>query len=284
MLAENFMIFRLYSLLCSLFVSVLLLCGCSQNVSVLDYRDSVDDTMKRARAKVSEGDTDGAIKLYRKVLNDESLQARAHLDLALLLSDKNDYLDAICHYQRYLAMRPDTEKRGMIEERMQRAIQSFVVAQTPDSSLRATGRGGKQNKGAAVSSNDFATTLQKLKRAEDSEASLISQVAELKKANKRLEGKVDGCESELDQYRAIVGLTPRDTDEPIGKPPPANVEPEEPPDRSPRTYRVRRGDTLSSIATDVYGDEKQWVKIQKANKRMLKGRQRINTGQVLIIP
>ena len=275
--------FRLYGLFYTLFVSVLLFSGCSQNVSVLDYRDSVDSTMKQARAKVSEGDTDAAIKLYRKVLNDESRQARAHLDLALLLSDKNDYLDAICHYQRYLAMRPDTEKRGMIDERMQSAIQSFVAAQTPDSSLR-TSRGVRKKNDNKAKNNDFATTLQKLKRAEDSEDSLIVRVAELEKTNKRLEGQVEGCESELDQYRAIVGLKPQEREKPTVKPPPVTVEPEKTDIRAPRTYRVRRGDTLSSIATDVYGDEKQWVKIQKANKRMLKGSQQINTGQVLIIP
>ncbi len=246
---------------------------------MLDYRDSVDATMKRARAKVAEGNIDAAIKLYRKVLNDESRQARAHLDLALLLSDKNDYFDAICHYQRYLAMRPDTEKRGMIEERMQGAIQSFVATQTPDSSLR-TNRGRSKKNDKKNNKNDFATTLQKLKRAEDSESSLISRVAELEKANRKLKRKVDGCESELDQYRAVVGLTPQKTDD---SPKPKNPEPE-PEIRTPRTYRVQRGDTLSSIATDVYGNEKKWVEIQKANNKKLKGSQKIRTGQVLLIP
>ena len=274
--------FRLYGLVCTVVVSGFLLCGCSQDVSMLDYRDSVDTTMKRARAKVSEGDTDGAIKLYRKVLNDESRQARAHLDLALLLSDKNKYLNAICHYQRYLAMRPDTEKRGMIEERMQSAVQSFVASQTPDSSLR-TSRNGRKKNNAKVANNDFSTTLQKLKRAEDSEASLLLKVSELEKANKSLEGKVEGCESELDQYRAVVGLTTLKQDKPDVKPS-VVVEPEKPKDRAHRTYRVRRGDSLSSIASDVYGDEKQWVKILKANRKKLKGRQQINAGQILVIP
>lgn len=268
---------KLFGLACIMCIGGLLLCGCSQNVSVLDYRDSTDKKMKRARRKVNEGNVDAAIKLYRKVLNDESRQARAHLDLALLLSDKNDYLDAICHYRRYLSMRPDTEKRGMIEARMQRAIQSFIATQTPDSSLRTSKSSNKKS-----ANNDFATTLQKLKRAEDSEKRLISKVAELEKTNKKLEYKIEECESELDQYRVAMGLKPRDVrNKKTVVAPPSDSKPK---DRIPRTYRVRRGDTLSSIATDVYGDEKKWVKIMKANKKKLKGSQKINTGQVLIIP
>jgi LysM repeat protein len=272
--------FRLYGLAYIMCIGSLLLCGCSENVGMLDARDSADATMRRARGKVSEGEPDAAIKLYQKVLNNDSRMARAHLDLALLLSDKNEYLDAICHYRRYLAMRPSTEKRGMIEKRMYRDIQLFIAAQTPDSSLRPTGRGSRKDKKDFVSGNKFATTLQKLKQAEDNEKELKEIVAELKKENKKLANKVGDCESELDQYRAVVGLTPRNEvkKKPVVKPEPA------PDKKEHRTYRVRRGDTLSSIAADVYGDEKQWHKIQKANKDKLKGRQKINTGEILIIP
>ena len=254
----------------SLFMS-----GCSQDVSILDYRDSTDSIMKRARAKVAEGDIDAAIKLYRKVLNDESRQARAHLDLALLLSDKHEYLDAICHYKRYLAMRPNTEKRDMIEARLQPAIQSFIASQTPDSSLRATG-GGRKN---GTKDNKFATTLQKLKEAEYTEAKLRKKITELKKENKKLQRKVEGCEGELEQYRVAIGLDPlTDKKKPVKSKPKTHV------NNKPRTYRVRRGDSLSSIAKDVYGDEKQWVKLKKANKKILRGGQKIKTGQILVIP
>ncbi len=272
LIVESYMRLMLFCLVYILCVGSILLCGCSQNVSVLDHRDAVDAKMKNARAKVNEGDVDAAIKLYRKVLNDKSRQARAHLDLALLLSDKHDYLDAICHYKRYLAMRPDTEKKEMIKERLQNAIQSFVATKTLDSRLRTSSNKKSSN-------NNFATTLQKLKRAEDSEKSLILRVAELEKANKKLENKVEGCEGELDQYRAVIGLSS------VKKPVKSKFKPKPKQEKQiARTYRVRRGDTLSSIAKGVYGDEKQWVKILKANKGKLKGSQKIKIGQVLIIP
>ncbi len=258
--------------------TVTLLCGCSRSVSFLDERDMADSRMKRALEKSNAGDVDGAIKLYRKVLNNESREARAHLDLALLLSEKKDYLDAICHFKRYLAMRPDTEKRDMIEKRLQRDIQLFVASQIPDSSLRTV-------KSKGTNDDKFATTLKKLKQAEIQEQELRDYISGLKKVNKDLERKLASSEAELEQYRAVVGLVSQPARQGI-KHPKSEVtkETKEKTETKPRTYRVRRGDTLSSIAQDVYGDDKLWVKILKANRKQLKGSQKIKVGQVLIIP
>lgn len=51
-----------------------------------------------------------------------------------------------------------------------------------------------------------------------------------------------------------------------------------------KTYTVKRGDTLSSIAArkDVYGDASQWKKIAKANK--IRDPKKLNIGKVLKIP
>jgi len=57
------------------------------------------------------------------------------------------------------------------------------------------------------------------------------------------------------------------------------AEPEE-----PRSYTVRRGDSLSKIAYRVYNDATLWRKIQKANSDSLKGGVDVKVGQVLIIP
>ncbi len=51
------------------------------------------------------------------------------------------------------------------------------------------------------------------------------------------------------------------------------------------TYTVRRGDSLSKIAYNIYGDPAQWRKIQKANRDKL-GANGVNVkiGQILRIP
>jgi LysM repeat protein len=57
----------------------------------------------------------------------------------------------------------------------------------------------------------------------------------------------------------------------------------EPPEE-PRTYTVQPGDTLSSIAKQVYGASSLWRIIFEANRNILSDPGRIRPGQVLIIP
>ncbi len=51
-----------------------------------------------------------------------------------------------------------------------------------------------------------------------------------------------------------------------------------------RTYTVKKGDSLSKIAKEMYGDMKQWKKIADANKDKIKNPDLIQPGWVLIIP
>lgn len=51
-----------------------------------------------------------------------------------------------------------------------------------------------------------------------------------------------------------------------------------------RTYTVARGDTLSQIARDHYGNASQWRAIFAANRDQIDDPDRIFPGQVLKIP
>ena len=51
-----------------------------------------------------------------------------------------------------------------------------------------------------------------------------------------------------------------------------------------RTYTVKKGDSLSKIAKEMYGDMKQWRKIADANKDKIKNPDLIQPGWVLVIP
>ncbi|HXW97326.1 MAG TPA: LysM peptidoglycan-binding domain-containing protein [Gemmatimonadales bacterium] len=54
--------------------------------------------------------------------------------------------------------------------------------------------------------------------------------------------------------------------------------------KSGRTYTVAKGDSLSKIAKQFYGDAKQWNRIYEANKDTIKNPDLIFPGQVLKIP
>ena len=53
---------------------------------------------------------------------------------------------------------------------------------------------------------------------------------------------------------------------------------------APRTYEVKKGDSLSKIAKHIYGDANRWKQIFEANTDKLKDPDKIFPGQVLIIP
>ena len=68
---------------------------------------------------------------------------------------------------------------------------------------------------------------------------------------------------------------------------PAEPEPEPEPEPQPQpegTYTVVRGDCLSRIAKDQYGDSSKWTVIYEANKGTIKNPNQIWPGQVLLIP
>lgn len=66
----------------------------------------------------------------------------------------------------------------------------------------------------------------------------------------------------------------------VVKNPPAVAPP--PPEK--QYYTVKKGDYLSKIAKEVYGDAKKYNVIFEANKPMLKDPDLIYPGQVLVIP
>lgn len=52
----------------------------------------------------------------------------------------------------------------------------------------------------------------------------------------------------------------------------------------PKTYTVKKGDTLSRIAESFYGDSSLYRKIFEANKDKLSDPDEIRPGQVLLVP
>jgi nucleoid-associated protein YgaU len=66
----------------------------------------------------------------------------------------------------------------------------------------------------------------------------------------------------------------------------SSTAPEKPPaaTTTARSYTVKKGDTLSKIAGDEYGDATAWKRIFEANRDKIKDPDLIHPGQELTIP
>ena len=56
------------------------------------------------------------------------------------------------------------------------------------------------------------------------------------------------------------------------------------PPATPKTYTVKKGDSLSKIAKAVYGNANKWKRIYEANQDQIADADLIHPGQVLKIP
>lgn len=103
--------------------------GCARNAGSLDRAEERDPLVRRALGKKNIEDADGAIELFNKALDRRPTLARAHLELGLLYSThKQDYIRAVYHYQRYLELRPQTEKKALIEGLIRQAKLAYAAS------------------------------------------------------------------------------------------------------------------------------------------------------------
>ena len=218
--------------------------GCSGGAASQDNRDERDPYLKRALARKSMDDIDGAVDLLNKALDRKPDLARAHLELGLLYdTHKQDYVRAIYHYERYLELRPDAEKKKLIEDLIRQARLSFV-ASLPDPPPGA-----------------------------------IEQIAMLKREISVLKGQVGTPQGASAPAAAAKPAAAASTNAPVLMPPkPA------PAQTAMQTYIVQSRDTLSSIAAKLYNDPGKWKTIYDANRNTLTSPQSVRAGQTLIIP
>ncbi len=295
--------------------------GCGR-AGYLDDKERDNRLLVKAYEMVDLGEYDTAASLFRKALDTLPTMARPHLDLALLLHDRQkDYLRAIYHYNRYLELRTDTEKDDMIRARMQQAERAFVTSR-----VTVNGADGPSAMQLLEENGSLRSRVESLeKTVTDQEKELVS-FREAERRRLRDQVITGGSADVTETPSPVVVDTPlvetqvldRAALEPVSLPavdsvvPPASVEtvvrpvvPQSPADimrvtppapAEPagsntveeltivRSYTVQRGDTLSRIAFKVYGDATRWRGIQNANSAVLGDSVNVRIGQVLVIP
>lgn len=260
-----------------------------------DARERNNRLIAQAYELIDAGSYDAAAKLLREALDTFPTMARPHLDLALIQHDhKQHYVRAIYHYERYLALRPGSEKEEMIQGRVSQARKQLLVQlrnemgdtvavqgdttpapenKTQENVVPAVFPDGqKQENLIAQLEKDLSemrVTLAERERVLDAR---LGRITELENATRQLRQQLVWARSEQTSENPVapdVAVASEDaTAAAAGK----------------RTYAVRANDSLSVIAKRVYGDATKWRVIQDANREVLGDSEMLRIGQILEIP
>jgi nucleoid-associated protein YgaU len=216
----------------------------------MDAREDRDPMIRRARALKNAQNYPEAVALYNKALDRRPGMARAHLELANVYDQfLDDDVRAIYHYQRYLELRPTTEKREYVEELIRVAKLSFA-ASIPDRPSEAV------------------REIAMLKQEVDALRGLLAE-------KQSAAGPADESVATPSKRKKAEARPDEKT---------AAAEPEPAPAGPMDSYVVQPGDTLSRVAGKVYGDPRKWEQIFNANRDALPSPESVRVGQTLQIP
>jgi tetratricopeptide (TPR) repeat protein len=252
------------------------LVGCEHAGSVSGADAEQEANYQRARRLCEQQDFSAAAEFYKKALVANPEFANAHLELGLLYENRlADPISAIYHYRRFLELRPDSDKRQLVEDFIERAKVS-LAAKLPQSPILDPSE---------------LTRLESEKTALLQEnAALRTRVAELEKAGNATQlvatapttVTVDSAAPPVPTAVTAPAVAPGI----VMAAAPVMSASEASTMESPRvrTYIVQRGDTLQSLALRYYGSRAAWGKIFQANRSGLPSKDQLKVGQQLVIP
>ncbi len=261
---------------------ILIFYGCAPEVKDVEEAELRDVYVRKAKSRIESGDKQEAIELLEQAIVRKPLNATAHLQLAMLYdTSATNFIKAIYHYQRYLELRPNAEKRTMVKELLKKAELNYLAGFSDQykalekeiASLREENTKLKMELASpSITKKDQPTlTSSESKKETMPVAVAVSEVASGTPSqtntlpnkpatadNKRTESAKPIAEKAATQQHTI--------------PPGAT------------TYIVQPGDTLSKIAARFYQNPRLWKKIYEANKASLGVDAKLKKGQILIIP
>lgn len=228
--------------------AVLVLAGCNDHGLSADEKEERDPLVKTGAAFMEQSQWDDAERSFKEALDKDPTMAKPHLDLALIYQQyKPNYIHAIYHYDRYLELRPDSEKAEFIKEQRDKVLRALVVQ-------------------AIQQSPDVQKVVAEVKRLQQENAALKKQLAAVTETPKPAAQPAATATTET--------TAPQTTPESAAAPSQQNHQ----------IYTVVAGDTLTKIATKFYGNSENWEPIYQANRDSLSSPSSLRVGQTLVIP
>ena len=249
------------------------------DLSRVERGAAADKLFRDARDAQLEGDAARARGLYERLVSEDPANPLARLQLGILLQDSlNDPIEAMHEFDAYLRLAPGSEKRGMVEERRRQA---------KDQAVRIYGKGGsagapvdigaEAKKAVAAVQEKLAAAQSALEAAEADREDFRRQAAQLQRQVASLQKRLDAFQGGGSSSAPLHDLSEVFLTDPL---------PDASPDAGagPRTYRVKRGDTLWKIAQRAYGDASRNVDIRNANPDKIGPNDQLAEGAVLVLP
>jgi len=205
----------------TLVLMVLLLAGCEDGERA-DSRtlDVEDDEFRQAQNFYKQGEVRKALERYLSVIDKRKGAAESNLEAGRMYLELQDPLPAIYHFNQYIRMKPTSEQSNLVRQLIKTAEKQFMQQlpgrPSPDSEIP----GGSD---------------------------LLARLRTMQAENDRLKREL------ADTNRGQKGLTipPKTTGGAAPGRPPGNEDVK--PGRG-RQYTIVKGDTLTSIARNIYGD------------------------------
>ncbi|MBN2162483.1 MAG: LysM peptidoglycan-binding domain-containing protein [Pontiellaceae bacterium] len=232
-------------------VAVAILSGCDDKGLSLDEKEDKDPLIKTGLAYMEQGAWKDAESTFKEALDKDPLLAKPHLELAQIYQQYiPNYVHAIYHYDRYLELRPESEKAELIQKQKQEIMRAFAVKAISDSP--------EVKKALQKLQQENTTLRQQLTAARQATATPApTTTAPASTVTRRV------------SQPAPVEATPAAATQTTA---------------SHKIYSVMKGDTLSKIATKFYGDSSKSDIIYDANRDSLANPNALRIGQTLVIP
>lgn len=239
------------------FAGLMILSGCGKNSGSIEEREERDPNVLSGQEYMDQGNYDAAVAEFKLALEQEPLMARPHLNLATIYQNYTlNPIHAIYHYDRYLELRPDSEKAEFIIEQKQKVAQTLADA---------LGQHSQSYKDVVAKYNTLLQQNTDLKR-------------QLASALKNQQPAAQTATSTAPAKKTVTQTVPKSTTAAAAKPKPAASAPKH------QIYHVVSGDTLTKISTKFYGESGKWDIIYEANKEMMRSPGDLKVGQTLVIP
>lgn len=257
-----------------LIVSIIFCSACSSSESSL-VKETDERQFKVAKDFQSQGRYEDALITYLGLISVRRESPESHLEVGYIyLQTLKDPIRAIFHFDRYLELKPESERIIQVKQLIETAKLEFL-RQLPTKPFQAE-----------VDRIDLLEIIDKLKKDND-ELKLNYNQALLKIKSLDERNTINSISISRDEMIPSVESASQSSNEPNGfNDALTNFDSTETidPREVPKSYVVKSGDTLSKISEKFYGTANRWNDIFQANRDILSSARFLREGQKLLIP